>query len=90
MVKGISKQVIVVRSPDAELFDQAIFILKDRQAADVSDEQLLRQANQAVERYARTSFSRSRLGRPRAMPPALYTAIGAAATALVWAVTTLT
>ena len=29
MVKGISKQVIVVNSPDRELFDQAIFILKD-------------------------------------------------------------
>ena len=49
MVKGISKQVIMVRSPDGELFDQAIFILKDRQTADVSDEQLLRQANRAVE-----------------------------------------
>ena len=29
MVKGISKQVIVVQSPDQKLFDQAIFILKD-------------------------------------------------------------
>ena len=30
MVKGVSKQVIVVQSPDRELFDQAIFILKER------------------------------------------------------------
>ena len=29
MVKGVSRQVIVVHSPDKELFDQAIFILKD-------------------------------------------------------------
>ena len=29
MVKGISKQVIVVPSPDPELFEQAIFILKE-------------------------------------------------------------
>lgn len=60
MVKGISKQVIMVRSPDGELFDQAIFILKDRQTADVSDEQLLRQANRAVEHYVHTSFKGGR------------------------------
>ena len=29
MVKGISRQVIVVQSPDPKLFDQAIFILRD-------------------------------------------------------------
>ena len=29
MVKGISRQVIVVESPDPKLFEQAIFILKD-------------------------------------------------------------
>ena len=31
MVKGISKQVIVVHSPDPKLFEQAIFILKKAQ-----------------------------------------------------------
>lgn len=30
MVKGISRQVIVVRPPNQELFEQAIFILKDK------------------------------------------------------------
>ena len=29
MVKGISRQVIVVRSPDQKLFEQAIFILRE-------------------------------------------------------------
>ena len=29
MVKGISRQVIVVHSPDPKLFEQAIFILKE-------------------------------------------------------------
>ena len=29
MVKGISRQVIVVHSPDPKLFEQAIFILKN-------------------------------------------------------------
>ena len=31
MVKGVSRQVIVVHSPDPKLFEQAIFILKDGQ-----------------------------------------------------------
>ena len=29
MVKGISKQVIVVDAPEPKLFEQAIFILKE-------------------------------------------------------------
>ena len=33
MVKGISRQVIVVHSPDPKLFEQAIFILKEDAAA---------------------------------------------------------
>ena len=28
MVKGVSRQVIVVKSPDPQLFEQAIFILR--------------------------------------------------------------
>ena len=43
MVKGISRQVIVVQSPDPKLFEQAIFILKDN-AVGVTDEELLKEA----------------------------------------------
>ena len=35
MVKGISRQVIVVHAPDPKLFEQAIFILKDTARASV-------------------------------------------------------
>ena len=47
MVKGISRQVIVVQSPDRKLFEQAIFILKEDAPA-VTDEQLLKEAKKAV------------------------------------------
>ncbi len=47
MVKGISKQVIVVQSPDPKLFEQAIFILK-ADAEGVTDEALLKEANKAI------------------------------------------
>jgi len=50
MVKGISRQVIVVQSPDPALFDQAIFILKDGAVGQegVTEEQLLKEANRLI------------------------------------------
>ena len=46
MVKGISRQVIVVHAPDPKLFEQAIFILKDGAIGQdgVTDEALLKEA----------------------------------------------
>ena len=49
MVKGISKQVIVVHSPDPKLFDQAIFILKDGAVGQgITEEALLKEARQVI------------------------------------------
>ena len=49
MVKGISKQVIVVHSPDPKLFDQAIFILKDSAVGQgITEEALLKEARQVI------------------------------------------
>ena len=50
MVKGISRQVIVVHATDKALFEQAIFILKDKAVANngVTDEQLLKEAKQLM------------------------------------------
>ena len=47
MVRGISKQVIVVHSPDPKLFEQAIFILRD-DAKTVTNEELLREAKRLM------------------------------------------
>lgn len=57
MVKGVSKQVIVVHSPDPKLFEQAIFILKE-DAKGVTDEQLLKEAKMAVRTYGREGKKR--------------------------------
>ena len=49
MVKGISRQVIVVHSPDPKLFEQAIFILKDNAVGEgITDEALLKEAQKAI------------------------------------------
>lgn len=49
MVKGTSRQVIVVQAPGEELFDQAIFILKDKAVRQgITEEMLLKQAKKAI------------------------------------------
>lgn len=50
MVKGISKQVIVVHAPEPKLFEQAIFILSENvlEHGGVTDEMLLQEAKKIV------------------------------------------
>ena len=49
MVKGITRQVVVVSGPDPKLFDQAIFLVREDALAQggVSEEALLQEARQA-------------------------------------------
>jgi len=84
MVKGISRQVIVVHSPDPKLFDQAIFILKDKAVEQgVTDEELMKEANRLIH------SGRPGKGRKLYQYGPVWACGGAAATALVWLITTL-
>ena len=47
VVKGVSRRVIVVDSPDPNIFEQAIFILKEG-SPEVTDEMLLQQASRLM------------------------------------------
>ena len=55
MVKGITRQVILVKSPDPRLFEEAIFIVKEEALAreGVSADKVLREARQAADGYLR-------------------------------------
>ncbi len=83
MVKGISRQVIVVHSPDKKLFEQAIFILKE-DAKGVSEEALLREADRAI----RGRSSGKRKQKVLYLGPA-WACGGAALTGIVWLLTAL-
>ena len=49
MVKGVSRQVILVRPPEPKLFEQAIFILRDDVPQEgITDEILLKEADAIV------------------------------------------
>lgn len=82
MVKGISRQVIVVRPPDKELFEQAIFILKDP-AAGVSDAEILLQAQKAADLYLRTRTTGGR-AKGTALAPLLFGLLGAFTASVLW------
>lgn len=83
MVKGISKRIIVVDSPDPKIFERAIFIVREDYSGQhgVSESELLRQARQAAGSTAPS-------GEPGKLWPRLrgflYAAAGAAAAALAW------
>ena len=76
MVKGISRQVIVVKSPDEKLFEQAIFILRE-DAPEVTEAALLKEAERIIH---------VPVIKPQ-WQAALWAAIGATTTGLVWALT---
>lgn len=81
MLKGVTRQVIVVQSPDRKLFDQAIFILRDDvQRQEITDEMLLREAKQAS--------SAGRRQPPVASGP-VWACGGALVTGLIWLLSVL-
>ena len=53
VVKGTAKRVIVVKSPDKKVFEEAIFIVREdyMKTAGVSRTQLLSEARQAADSY---------------------------------------
>lgn len=85
MVKGVSKRVVVVKSPDPRIFEQAIFIIREDFAgqAGMSDKDVFREARRAANHYigGRRCAPRNALSGIKAP---LYAAAGAAATGLAW------
>lgn len=87
MVKGLSRRVVVVRSPDSSIFEEAIFIIKE-DAADrgVTSDAILREAQAAANDYLRKNTGPKIL---RHIPAPAFAAAGAALTAIIWAATYL-
>lgn len=73
MVKGISKQVILVHGPDTELFEQAIFILKDNTCG-VTEDVLLKEAKRIINSPKKK----------RSFSGAVWACCGAAVTGVLW------
>ncbi len=85
MVKGISRQVIVVHAPDPQLFEQAIFILKDEAVGrgGITEELLLKEAKRIV-----ADSGKGRLRR-RVIAGPVWACAGAIVTGFAWLLTAL-
>ena len=83
MVKGINKQVIVVKAPDPRLFEEAIFILREGALSEgASPEQVLKEAQQAAKSYVSRSTVPGKW--VQGIPAPAYAAAGALAATAAW------
>ena len=81
LVKGVSRQVIVVKAPDPRFFEQAIFILKeDAFGRGVTADDVLQEARRVADGYA----AHPRLWRH--IPAPAYVAAGALGATVCWCV----
>ena len=80
MVKGISKQVIVVHSQDRKLFDEAIFILSDDaiKGEGITNDMLLKEAKKLIQHPS------VKTGKHGILHKILFAAAGASVTGLIW------
>ena len=83
MVKGISRRVVVVDSPDQRFFEQAIFIVRNDALgkAGVTPEQVLSEACRVARGYTAAHGGRRRWPN---LPALCYAALGGGAVGLVW------
>ena len=84
MVKWTTRQVILVKSPDPKLFEEAIFLVREEALAreGVSADQVIRQARQAADGYLKGSRVWNR--RLSGLSGPLWGAAGALAASLAW------
>jgi len=81
MVKGITRQVIVVHSPGEDIFDQAIFILKDSAVREgITEDKLLKEAKRCIRGDGEGKVFQS---------GPLWACCGAVFTGLLWLITAL-
>ena len=89
MVKGTSRRVIVVDSPDTDLFEQAIFIVRNdaMDRGGVTAQQLVDEACRVARSCGRPHIGAG--GSRLCSKPVFWGAIGAGVTALTWLLSVL-
>ncbi len=78
VVKGTSKRIVVVKSPDPKVFEQAIFIVREDFIGKSGRANALKEAQEVADDYIKSAMSPGRGGVLARITPALWAAIGAA------------
>ena len=74
VIKGTSKRVVVVRSPDPKVFEEAIFIVKEDYLGRGARPDALKEAQRVANAYIRSAVSPKR--RKLRFPPMIWALIG--------------
>ncbi|MDR0294380.1 MAG: phage tail protein [Oscillospiraceae bacterium] len=84
MVKGLSRRVVMVRYPEAGVFEQALFVVRDDASVTrgVSADEVLAEACRIAQRQTGAK-TRKR------WPPLAYTLLGAGGVGIAWGVSLL-
>ena len=83
MVKGTTRRVIVIKTPDPKLFEEAIFIVREDLSAQggVTGDEIVRQAQKAANDYIRT-HARTKL--KIRIPAPVFALAGALVASAAW------
>lgn len=85
MVKGTNRRVVVVKSPDPQIFEEAIFIIReDLFHRGGSADKVLQEARQAANAYLRRTTGEGRRRFWARIPGTLFAAAGAAVAGIAW------
>ena len=85
MVKGTSRQIIVVEAPEPKLFDQAIFILNEHAVGEgITEDVLLKEARQIIRGGDKAGKKRHFY-----LYGAVWASAGALLTGVLWLLTAL-
>jgi len=79
LVKGVSRRVVVVNSPEGKMFEQAIFILNEGASQRSGD--IVREACRMANAAAPQKGIKAAAGK---ISPPVWGAVGAAAASFVW------
>jgi hypothetical protein len=85
VVKGTNRRVIVVKSPDPKVFEEAIFVVREDFLRHRSPEQVMAEARQAAGDYLKNTVDSGKRRRSRFWGTALGLA-GAAGICIAWLV----
>ena len=83
MVKGVTRRVVVLKSPEPKLYEQAIFLLReDGGQGDDPSEQVLREAQQVANDYLQRASPEGK--RQRRLEDVMYTLFGGGLATCLW------
>ena len=84
MVKGLSKRVVTVRFPESNVFEQAIFMVRDDIPKAAAQIDIVAEACRIAGKYAKQPPGKT--SRRRLWRPAAFIAVGAMLTGIAWVI----